>query len=101
MRRGEDDAPPSSLDPEVQARVERRRLAAGCWEAAHQALAFARRYRFEEGPRGEREKACVSQALEWRRAAHDALAGRPVARRPGLAQTRPSAPPAATSKRTA
>jgi hypothetical protein len=64
--------------------------AAGCWEAAHLALHFARLYRFEEGPRGEREKACVAQAMEWRRSAKDALAGRPIPAlpRPGVARAR-------------
>jgi hypothetical protein len=95
MRR--DDLPSEELDEAAIERLaESRRLASGYREAARRALAFARRYRIEEGFAGsEREMACVAQALEWRRAARDAAAGGSA--RPGLARTRPlfeeSAPP--------
>jgi len=75
----------SPLDePEAEARARVARLVAGYREAAHQALEFAHRYREEEGaPGGARERACILQANEWRRAAREVRAGRP-----GLARAR-------------
>src|SRR5262245_57158799 len=73
-------------DPEVDRLVRLARLVAGYREAARRALRFARRYRREEGPRGARERACVEQALAWRKAARDLRASRP-----GLARTRAGA----------
>lgn len=67
------------------------RLVAGYREAAWRALDFARRYREEEGAAGgARERACIVQAMAWRRAAHDVRAGLPVPMipRPGLARAR-------------
>lgn len=81
-------------DPESERRARIARLAAGYREAARRALAFARRYREEEGPGGARERACILQAIAWRKAAHDVRAGRP-----GLARARDVATPA--SKRAA
>lgn len=77
-------------DAESEHLAQVRRLVAGYREAAHRALDFARRYREEEGAGGERERACVLQAMAWRKAAHDVRAGRPVAMipRPGLARAR-------------
>lgn len=78
------------------------RLVAGYREAARRALDFARRYRQDEGaPGGARERACIVQAMAWRKAAHDVRAGRPVAitTGPGLARARESSDPA--SKRAA
>ena len=77
-------------DPEIERIARERGLAAGYRAAARRALAFARRYRQEEGaPGGAREKACVAQALEWRNAVRDLLEGRPP--RPGIARARPEA----------
>ena len=73
-------------------------LAAGYREAARRALAFARRYREEEGiAAGARERACIAQAQVWRRAVRDLRAGLPTPAlpawpegvRPGLARARP------------
>ena len=78
-------------DAESERLAQVSRLVAGYREAAHRALDFARRYRDEEGaPGGARERACVLQAMAWRRAAHDVRAGLPVAMipRPGLARAR-------------
>lgn len=91
-------------DPDVASLAEQRRLAAGCRSAARRALEFARLYRDEEGaPHGDRERACVAQALAWRRSARDAAAGRPipVAPRPGLARAHADEAPAPASKRSA
>jgi hypothetical protein len=91
-------------DAESQRLAEVRRLVAGYREAARRALAFAHRYREEEGVRGgTRERACILQALEWRRAAHDARAGRPVPAlpRPGLARGRDAAERQGGGKRAA
>jgi hypothetical protein len=78
---------------------------AGYREAAWRALDFARRYREEEGaPGGARERACIVQAMAWRKAAHDVRAGLPVPMipRPGLARARADASTAApASKRVA
>lgn len=83
-------------DPESERRARIARLAGGYREAARRALAFARRYREEEGPGGARERACIVQAIAWRKAAHDVRAER---ERPGLARARDVATPA--SKRAA
>lgn len=72
-------------DLETERLAERRRLAAGYREAACRALRFARRYRREEGALGAREKACIDQAMRWRRAARDLALGLV---RPGLASGR-------------
>jgi hypothetical protein len=75
-------------DPEIERIARERGLAAGYRAAARRAIAFARRYRQEEGaPGGARERACVAQALEWREASRDVLEGRVP--RPGLARARP------------
>lgn len=72
-------------------------LAAGYREAARRALDFARRYREEEGAAGgARERACILQAQEWRRAVRALHAGLPVPAlpegvRPGLARGRTGA----------
>jgi len=72
-------------DPEVERIARERGLAAGYRAAARRALGFARRYRNEEGSAGgEREKACIAQAREWRLLAHRAFVPKP-----GLARTRP------------
>ena len=90
-------------DAESEHLAQVSRLVAGYREAAHRALEFARRYRQEEGaPGGARERACIVQAMAWRRAAHDVRAGRPAPMipRPGLARARAEAPAAvAASKR--
>jgi hypothetical protein len=83
---------PDGLDDAQSERLaEVRRLVAGYREAAWRALDFARRYREDEGvPGGARERACIVQAMAWRKAAHDVRAGRPVPMipRPGLARAR-------------
>lgn len=90
-------ATPSPEDLEIERLARTRRQARGLRVAARRALALARRYREEEGPQGEREKACVSQALAWRSAARD-LRGSPASEfGPGLART--SGPPAAATRR--
>lgn len=81
-------------------------LAAGFREAARRALAFARRYRDEEGAGGgARERACIAQAQEWRRAVRDLHAGRavpalPESARPGLARARVAAAGDDTGRKT-
>ena len=78
-------------DAESERLAHVSRLVAGYREAARRALDFARRYREDEGgPGGARERACIIQAVAWRKAAHDVRAGRPVAivPRPGLARAR-------------
>lgn len=80
------------------------RLVSGYREAARRALDFARRYREEEGEAGgERERACIAQAMAWRKAAHDVRAGRPVSMipRPGLARTRADVATQQATKRAA
>ncbi len=78
-------------DVEIERLARARRQARGLRVAARRALALARRYRQEEGPRGERERACVRQALVWRSAARD-LRGKPALELgPGLARTSPPA----------
>jgi hypothetical protein len=93
------------LDDAESERLARvNRLATGYREAAHRALDFARRYREEEGTAGgDRERACILQAMAWRRAAHDVRAGRPVSMipRPGLARARADVAPQQASKRVA
>jgi len=90
-------ATPAPEDLEIERLARVRRQARGLRIAARRALALARRYRTEEGPRGERETACVSQALVWRRAARD-LHGRSAADLgPGLART--SGPPSEANRR--
>ncbi len=66
-----DDASSSDDGPEIERLARERRVARGLKLAARRALTLARRYRDEEGPRGQREAACVAQALAWRAAAHD------------------------------
>jgi hypothetical protein len=91
-------------DAESERLVQVSRLVAGYREAAHRALEFARRYREEEGSAGgQRERACIVQAMAWRRAAHDVRAGRPVPMipRPGLARARGESAPVSTTKRAA
>jgi hypothetical protein len=85
-------------DEDVERLATARRLAMGYRTAARRALAFARLYRDEEGaPGGARERACVDQALAWRRAARDVQASRNLG--PGLARTRPGeAQPASTRR---
>jgi hypothetical protein len=65
------------LDEAAVERLAREHdLAAGYREAARRALAFARRYREEEGvAAGSREQACIAQAQLWRRAVRDLRAG--------------------------
>lgn len=90
-------------DAQSERLAEVGRLVAGYREAAHRALDFARRYREEEGvPGGARERACIVQAMAWRRAAHDARAGLPVPMipRPGLARARLDVSADPASKRT-
>jgi hypothetical protein len=66
-------------EAEIERLAHQRELAAGYREAARRALAFARRYRREEGAGGgERERACVAQAQVWRSVVRDLHAGRPV-----------------------
>ena len=93
MRRP-DDAP---LDEtEIDRLAREHDLAAGYREAARRALAFARRYREEEGAAGgDRERACIVQAQAWRSAVRALHAGLPVPAlpegvRPGLARGRTS-----------
>lgn len=88
---------PATLDDDAAEQLARRdALAAGYREAARRALAFARRYREEEGaPGGPRERACILQANAWRRAARDMRA----LPRPGLARARESAAPPSTKQR--
>ena len=66
-------------EAEIERLAREGELAAGYREAARRALAFAHRYRAEEGaPGGARERACIVQAQEWRRAVRDLHAGCPV-----------------------
>lgn len=92
MRRADDVLDES----QVAELVRRNELVAGYRRAAWVALAFAQRYRIEEGAAGgEREKACIAQAQVWRAAVRDLHAGKPLEslpKHPGLA--RASTPPA-------
>ena len=78
---------------EIDRLARERDLTTGFREAARRALAFARRYRVEEGAAGgAREVACIEQAQVWRRAVRDLRAGLPVPALPlgpGLARTTP------------
>lgn len=91
-------------EQEIERLARAQDLAAGYREAAHRALAFARKYREEEGSAGgARERACIDQAQTWRRAVRDLHAGRPVPAlpeglRPGLARANPSAPDSSGQK---
>jgi hypothetical protein len=92
MRRPDDAA----LDEiEIDRLAREHELVAGYREAARRALAFARRYRAEDGSAGgARERACIDQAQIWRRAARATHAGLaapalPDSARPGLARARP------------
>jgi hypothetical protein len=92
MRRDHED------DVEIERLARRRFLAAGFREAACRAIAFARRYRVEEGAGGgAREIACVAQAMQWRRAARDVSAGLAL---PGLVWTRQDPTPASSRRST-
>ena len=80
-------------ESQVEHLARQRELVAGYRQAVWVALAFAHRYRIEEGgPGGAREKACIAQAQVWRRAVRDLRAGRPLEtlpKSPGLARARP------------
>jgi hypothetical protein len=77
-----------SGEEDLERLVHARALASGYREAARRAVELARVYRAEEGPGGRRERACVEQALAWRRDAREVhRTGAPV--RPGLARARP------------
>jgi hypothetical protein len=84
-------------ETEIERLAREHDLAAGYREAARRALAFARRYREEEGTAGgSRERACIEQAQVWRVAVRDLHAGLPVPAlpeglRPGLARAKPGA----------
>ena len=89
---------PTMDEAEIDRLARQHDLAMGFREAAHRALAFARRYRAEEGaPNGPRERGCIAQAQSWRHAVHDLHAGLAVPAlpvgaiegRPGLASARP------------
>ena len=67
-------------DADIERLADLRQQAAAYRHAARRALAFARAYRTEEGPGGERERACVAQALIWRRKAWRAGPRAPLAR---------------------
>ena len=91
-------------ETEIERLAREHDLASGYREAARRALGFARCYRDEEGTAGgARERACIVQAQEWRRAVRDLHAGLavpplPEGLRPGLARGRAgtSAAPAST-----
>jgi hypothetical protein len=86
------------FETEIQRLARDLRRARGLLVAARRAMALARRYRAEDGPRGRRELACVTQALAWRSAARLARS-RINAAGPGLART--AAPPAAGARKAA
>jgi len=77
MRRPNDlDEKPILDEAEIERLAHERELAAGYREAARRALAFARRYRTEEGAAGgAREQACIAQAQVWRQVVRDLHAG--------------------------
>ena len=82
-----------SEDADIERVASQRRRARGLRVAARRALGLARRYREEEGPRGQRETACVRQALTWRAAARDLRTGLAPSR-PGVARAVGNAAPA-------
>ena len=90
-------------EPEIERLARVHDLADGYREAARRALGFARRYREEErAAGGARERACIVQAQEWRRAVRDLHAGLavpalPESVRPGLARGRNAASEAPAS----
>lgn len=92
MRRAEETLEES----QIEGLARRNELARGYRQAAWVALAFAHRYRIEEGAAGgAREKACIAQAQVWRTAVRDLHASKPVEslpKNPGLARatTQPS-----------
>jgi hypothetical protein len=91
-------------DAESERHARVSRLVAGYREAARRALELARRYRDEESAAGgARERACIVQALAWRRAAHEVRAGLPVPMipRPGLARAGAEAASEPSTKRAA
>lgn len=97
-----DAATHDEVDLDVERLARARRQARGLRVAARRALVLARRYRDEEGPRGQRETACVTQALAWRTAARDlrsflSSTEGPLSQSPGLART--SAPPSQAARR--
>ncbi len=102
---GENETLEAIEDADVERLARHAALASGFRAAARRALAFARGYRLEEGAAGgARERACVVQALAWRRAVRDLHAGLPVpglpghetAGGPGLARTAAPAPASGT-----
>lgn len=87
------NAPLGEADgPEIDRLARERRLSRGLKLAARRALVLARRYRDEEGPRGQREAACVAQALAWRTASRNLRAQPSGELGPGLARARPGEP---------
>jgi hypothetical protein len=74
-------------DADIECLVASRRLAQRLRVAARRAMRFARRYRDEEGPGSARERACVDQALAWRRLARSPSLG------PGVVRARAKAAP--------
>ena len=96
MRRPDEETRDETDEADIERLARERDLASGYREAARRALAFARRYRTEEGAaNGDRERACIVQAQEWRRVVRDLHAGRPVPALPegfgpGLARGRTS-----------
>ncbi len=77
-------------EADIERLARQGELVAGYRQAAWVALAFAHRYRIEEGtPGGARERACIAQAQVWRKAVRDLRAGLPVPalpNHPGLAR---------------
>jgi hypothetical protein len=86
------------VDLEIEHLARDARRARGLLIAARRALGLARRYRAEDGPRGQRELACVDQARVWRDAARATRAGVRTAG-PGLARS--AAPTAAATRKAA
>lgn len=91
-------------ESQVAELVRRNELVAGYRRAAWVALAFAHRYRIEEGAvGGEREKACIAQAQVWRAAVRDLHAGKPLEslpKHPGLARAVPPSDAASGGRKT-
>ncbi len=73
-------------DAEVERLARARQLYRGLRAAARRALRLARRYREEEGPNGDREIACVAQALAWRDASRQLTSKSIAELGPGLAR---------------